>query len=396
MLPIEHQLEEIARLCAPGKHSVLSLYMETDPSRGAGRNLKAHIEGLVRPIRAELPREEAQLVDETAKDVATAVLTLRPIPRAAAAFACPARGLLRVIPLPERVVPAAYWGPVHMRELTAALDEHESTLVTLVDREHAHVYRVFMGQIEEVAQLDPEPDLEAVPRASHRKAAAGPGAAAVRMDYGERNVERRMQWHVRRYLERVLAALRDPGSRPADRILLGGAKDTVHELLGLMPPRLRARTRLISGIPVSATPPEVLARIAEAQEHAEREGEEELVDDLFDRDRAHAAFGLSAVLEAVTDARVHTLVYASDVTTQGSECDACGWLVAGATPAACPRCGAAVHTVADLQDRLVHRVLETGGRVEEVRGPAAKTLSRHEGIAALLRYEPSGLRTAHG
>jgi hypothetical protein len=370
--------------------------VETDPTRGAGRNLKAQIHALVRPIRAELPPDEAKSVDETAEDVAAAVMALRPIPRAAAAFACPARGLLRVIPLPERVVPAAYWGPAHLKELTAALDEHENTVVTLVDREHAHVYRVFMGEIEEVATLDPEPDLEPIPRLTHRKAAAGAHSSPVRMDYGERNVERRLRWHVRRYLERVLTALRDPGSRSADRILVGGATDTVHELLGLMPPRLRARTRLISGIPVTASAPQVLAWITDAQERAERESEEELVDNLFERDRAHAAFGLAAVLEAVSDARVHTLVYASEVTTPGSECEACGWLVAADTPPACPRCGGAVRAVPDLQDRLVHRVLEAGGRVEEVRGPAARMLGRSEGMAALLRYEPNGARAAHG
>jgi peptide subunit release factor 1 (eRF1) len=209
------------------------------------------------------------------------------------------------------------------------------------------------------------------------------------MDYGERNLERRHAWHVRQHLERVLAAIRDKESLAPDRVLVGGAKDTVHELLSLMPARVRARTRLISGLDAGASNADVLARVIEAQESAEREAEEELVDNLLERDRAHAVFGAAPVMEAVSDTHVHTLVYGADVTVAGSECSVCGWLMNGPAPDACPRCGGPTRAVPELVERMVHRVLEAGGRIEEVRGPASRTLEYRGGLAALLRYQPS-------
>jgi peptide subunit release factor 1 (eRF1) len=246
-----------------------------------------------------------------------------------------------------------------------------------------------MGQIEEVAELERPSDQGEEPATAHRKARSGRQGSAVPMLYGERNVERRHAWHVRQHLERVLAAVRDKGALAPDRVLVGGARDTVHESLALMPPRLRAHTRLIAGLSVSDSTDEVLAHVTEAQERAEREAEEELVDNLMERDRSHSVFGAAPVMEAVSDAHVHTLVYAADVAVAGSECDACGWLVSGPPLDACPRCGGPMHAVPELLERMVHRVLESGGRIEEVRGPASRTLGYKGGMAALLRYQPS-------
>jgi len=391
VLEIERDLALIEGLSHPDEGWTLSLYLDTDPTRGAGRNLTAQLEGVLRPVRSELASDrEAEQLDEAAAALAREIAALDSIPRAVAAFARPDTGFVRIVPLPEPVVPAAYWQPSpRLKELVAAIDEHERTIVVLVDREHARIYRVFMGQIEEVAELERPSDRGEEPATTHRKARSGRQGSAVPMVYGERNVERRHAWHVRQHLERVLAAVRDKGALVPDRVLVGGVRDTVHELLALMPPRLRAHTRLISGLSVSDSPGEVLARVTEAQERAEREAEEELVDNLMERDRSHSVFGPAPVMEAVSDAHVHTLVYAADVDVTGSECDACGWMVSGPPLDACPRCGGPMHAVPELLERMVHRVLESGGRIEEVRGPASRTLGYKGGMAALLRYQPS-------
>jgi peptide subunit release factor 1 (eRF1) len=139
--------------------------------------------------------------------------------------------------------------------------------------------------------------------------------------------------------------------------------------------------------------PEILERVTEVQRQAEREREEELLDNLLERDRAHAVFGVAAVLEAVAEGRVHTLVYGAETSLEGSECSSCGWLMAGPAATACPRCNGRLVAVPDLMERVVSLVLQAGGRVEEVRGPAMKTLAGREGLSALLRYTPG--RTQH-
>jgi peptide chain release factor subunit 1 len=387
VLEIEKDLVLIEGLSRPEGRSTLSLYLDTDRTWGAGRNLTAQLEAVLRPIRSALAsdNEAREQLAGAAAALVGEIAALSPVPRAVAAFACPDAGFVRIVPLPEPVVPAAYWQPSpRLKELVAAVDEHELTIVVVVDRESARIYRSFMGQIEEIAELHRPSGREEKPGPARRKA-----RSARQGVHGERRVERRHAWHVRQHLERVLAAIRDKGALAPDRVLLGGAKDTVHELLALMPARVRARTRLISGLSVSDSADEVLARVTEAQERAEREAEEELVDNLLERDRTHSVFGAAPVIEAVSDSHVHTLVYAADVDMTGGECDTCGWLVGGPPLDACPRCGGPMHPVPELVERMVHRVLESGGRIEEVRGPASRTLGYKGGLAALLRYQPS-------
>jgi peptide subunit release factor 1 (eRF1) len=52
----------------------------------------------------------------------------------------------------------------------------------------------------------------------------------------------------------------------------------------------------------------------------------------------------------------------------------------------CPACSGAVLERTDFLDYLAERVIQQGGRFEEVRGPAAERLAGAGGVAALLRY----------
>ena len=390
MLPIEREVQKVKRFDSKGRPA-LTLYLDTDPSHGAGRNVKAQIQDALRPIRFSLSEDaDGRQALLAAADLALAEIAgLESVPRAMAVFACPELRFLRVLPLPEPMGKRAHWGPeLHLGPLLTALDEHERTVVVLVDQERAHVFRIFMGQIEEVAHFAEELPKHGQGGHGQQKFGGGIHGGTIGMGYGEPNLQRRHEWHVRKHLERVLPALRLNGSpAPVDRYFLGGGEETVLELLRLLPKRIRDRTWLLPGISVDATPATVLARVIQTQREAEREEEEELVDNLTERDRARSVFGATAVTEAVSDDRVHTLVY-TETDLEGSECGVCGWLVPGAAPASCPRCGGEMRSLADLVERLVTRVIRAGGRVEEVRGPARETLLRWEGLAALLRYVP--------
>lgn len=383
MLPIERATREIEQF-DPGGSLALSLYLDTDPTWTARRNLEEEVGGLLTSLRASLADDQgaAQQLSRALHQVLGAMGSLESVPRAVAAFACPDGGFVRVVPLPESVGRSAHFGErFQLTPLLAALDEHEKTVVALVDREHARVFRVFLGQIEEVAQLEDGGRRHGAAGRATLKSGAGP--AAIRMSYGERNIERRDQWHVRQHLERALTAMRPNG----DRVLVGGALETVHELIRLLPKRVRHRTRIIAGLPADATLATVLERVLQTQHEAEREEEEELIDNLTERDRARSVFGLAAVAEAVCDNRVHTLVYSTTrAPVGGAECRACGWLMPGADARGCGRCGGTLEPRPDLIELFVERVHESGGRVEEVRGPAQKTLLRQEGVAALLRF----------
>jgi peptide subunit release factor 1 (eRF1) len=391
MLPVENDILQIERFRHPEGGRALSLYLETNSARGPGRNLRAQLEDVLRPVRASLEGDdrEARSLEADVEAVMSQLDALEPRPRAIAAFACRELGFVRIVPIPERIEPMARWEPTfHLGPLRAALDERERIVVVLVDKEHGSVYRTFMGQIEEVAHLSQEPEGHAQAGYAQQKRTGGSNGVSIRAGYGERNLQRRHEWHIRKHLDRVLTAMRGDGSWPTDRILIGGATETVHELLYLLPKRIRDRTRLISKVTPESSPSIVLARVADAQRDAEREAEEELLDNLTERDRDRSVFGAVAVSEAVADGRVHTLVYGSDAIIRGAECARCGWLAAGPLDATCPRCQAEMTALPDLVERMVSRVLRSGGRVEEVREFTLRTLNRLGGVAALLRYVP--------
>jgi predicted Zn-ribbon and HTH transcriptional regulator len=385
VLPIENDVLDIVRSAAKGGNA-LSLYLDTDPSRGAGRNLKAEMADTLREMRDSLgDADHTDALEQAAAAAMEAINSLQPIPRAVAAFVRPGIGYLRVVPLPEPVARSAHWGPeLYVRPLLVALDEHQRTVVALVDQEHGHVFRVFLGQIEEVASLEhKEPGHAQAGRSQRKSMGSGHGVAAW-MAYGERNLQRRHDWHVHRHLERVVEAMRLDG----DRLLVGGGRETVLELLRLLPRRVRDRTTVMTGISAEASTAVVLERVLETQRQAEWEEERALLETLLEAEHARSVFGVAAVAEAVSDARVHTLAYASSTEMTGAECTGCGWLMPGPKASSCPRCGAALVERPEFVERLVARVFQSGGRVEEVRGPARESLLDKDGLAALLRYVP--------
>jgi hypothetical protein len=210
------------------------------------------------------------------------------------------------------------------------------------------------------------------------------------MAYGERNLQRHHDWHVRLHLERARAAMRLGG----DRLLLGGGKETVTELLDLLPKPVRDRTTVIEGLDLRSSSKTVLDRVLEAQRASERAEEVEMLRELGELGLDRSAFGAAGVAEAVSDGRVHTLIYGATAEMPGGECSGCGWLMPDGPVPSCPRCGAPMAEVPELVERLVSRVIHSGGSIEEMRGPAEAMLARTEGLAARLRYAPSS--AAHG
>jgi peptide subunit release factor 1 (eRF1) len=81
---------------------------------------------------------------------------------------------------------------------------------------------------------------------------------------------------------------------------------------------------------------------------------------------------------------VWKLVYVRGLSVEGQECGECGGLFTMAEEK-CPQCGNTLHHVKAFVDRLSHRVIEAGGSVEVVSGPAAETLRQVGDIAAILR-----------
>lgn len=389
MKSLDEVVTELRAFAAVPQKS-LSIYMMLGP-RGAGTNDRAQLTELLRPLRGtadELPSLEAAVAV-----VETSLRRLRPRPLAVAAFTCPARGLDIVVPLRTPVESSAHWQEeLHLAPLLAVLDEHEPTLVLLLDSRRARLFRVFMREIEELETLRRSPSRRNPRGNAPGRARHGRSGMPTGMGY-DTGIEGHEEEGVRKHIEEAIAMLRRADSTGAiGRILIGGPIEVVSGFLQRLPAGVRARVATASNLPVNSTPAEVLTQMAELESGLERAGELELVEELIEA-FDHSCLGSAAVSEAVADGKVQTLVYASGATLTGFECSACRWIMpADASAAAetdCPRCGTPMRHDDDLVATMVSRVMSLGGTVEEVRGAGADRLRAFEGVGALLRYVPA-------
>ncbi len=373
MLPIEKALQEL-REFQPLGSGVLSVYLLTDPSTAPGRNVDAQFKDLLRELSSQLknsPNALEQLSRE-AEVVGKLLASLRNPSRGLAVFSCSPHNLLQSVAIPVRAIPNAYWGDrPYLLPLLRALDEFERTIVVLLDKERARMFRVWLDQIEEVLSFeDPVPG-------KHEQG----GWAQARY---QRHHETHVLWHVRRAVD-LLGQLAE--IERVDRILLGGTPEPMAEFRRLLPRPLRERVATEVRVPVYARASEVLATVIEVQEATERAEEERLLDQTEEWiGTGQAVTGPANVLQAVLEQQVFLLVFGQRVQFDGSHCERCGLLALAPNLDLCPACGGQMHYIADLVERMAQRVLDQGGRVEEVRGPAAERLQQLGGIAALLRY----------
>ncbi len=390
-LPIEMTVEDLERF-VPTDASVLSLYLLTDPTAGAGQNLHAQATGLLHELAARLgPESDAGAqVRAEGETVQRVIASLGTPPRSVAIFTSTARGFCRVAALPVRMPPGAFWGTApYLRPLLAALDEHERTIVVLLDKERARFFRVFLGQIEEIHDFE-----DAKPK-KHRQMGGAwaypPVSDWTRGGWADSGIARREELRVQSHARRAATTLmRLADEERVDRVIVGGTPEVMSEFRRLVPKRLRRRVAAQEvHAPLFASPAEVRTAVAVVEEQIERANEERLVSDVLDGLGTDQAVGGPAdVLDAAGGGRVHVLVFAETARLPGGRCERCGSLTVAPLPTACAACGGPVRPVADLVDDLAGQVLDQGGRVEEVRGAAAERLAPWGGIAALVRYSP--------
>jgi peptide subunit release factor 1 (eRF1) len=366
-----HVIDRLLGFDAHGEH-VLTAYLEVNPGTDAGRHPETQLQSLLRPIRARLDPEAVQHLDAEEARVLRALPSLVNGARGVAVFAAEPAGLLLLQPLPVAVGPIAFWDiRPHLRPLLSLVDEFQRSLVAVVDHEHARFFRVFMDQIEEIADV-----WSRVPKHQEQGGMAQSNIA--------RHRDEAVKWHLRR-VSNVLSQL--VSEEAVDRLVLGGTADVVAELERLLPRKLAAR--LVGTFPVSlpAPPIEVLTRARHVLSLAERTDETERVEEVLEAmGRQQAALGLRPVAAAVAAGQVLLLVADADLRPPGYSCAVCDLALPTLNGGLCPACSGRVVEREDFVEYLAERVLEQGGRFEEVRGDAAGQLASGGGIAALLRY----------
>lgn len=365
------QLQQLSQ--APG--NTLTVYLEVDQAKPANRKrgFETRLRDLFKQLMSQHPDDEE--LSQTIATVEAIVKRLDPTGKTLVLVRHHRLGFTFRQVLKLSLPTSVFWGRgANLRPLVEALDEHERYAVVLVDSQKARIVTVFLGEVEEhrdlIAFTPPRPD--------------NPPSDKLR---SQSRMERHHDESVANHVKNVAKELsRLVDELEVDRLVLGGSSEAANALARALPKRLQGRLVEVLPIPVTASNGEILQRTAEVQERLERAQELEIVRDLLREVRkgGKAVAGLPATLEAVNGKRIWKLVYLQGISLEGQECGKCHAFFTMADEK-CPNCNSKLHPVKDLVNRVSHAVLETGGSVEVVSGPAAEALRQVGDVAALLR-----------
>ncbi|TSC72288.1 MAG: hypothetical protein G01um101438_606 [Parcubacteria group bacterium Gr01-1014_38] len=265
-----------------------------------------------------------------------------------------------------------------IRPLLFLLDQYERVGVIVADRNHARIFTLFLGEIEEIRRRTAD-----TPRRHHQ--------GGWKQMLFQRDIDGHIKAHVRATVREAVNLF---GRDHLKRIVLGGGDETLGLLKTELPLRLHS---LIAGTFLAephasdtelATAALALAHGAEIREEQQRV--QELVDHLahrpsFVRGPHHpeAVSGIRETLRALSERRVRRLLIGRGIRMPGSVCDNCSALCTE-TRGRCPYCSFSLRLVLDILEHAVERAQEQSADVEFVTDNAS--LTAVGGVGAFLRF----------
>lgn len=257
----------------------------------------------------------------------------------------------------------------HVAQLEAVLDSHERIGVLLADRQHARVFVLELGEMLDRTELFDQLPRHEDDGGDRRRDQLQDHQAAAAQHHLKRAAEAAFAaWQEQRYEHLVLCVPEE---------LDGDVRRVLHSYLQK---RVAARLNLTA----SASEAEIRDAVAEVEQQIERERKAELVHRLR---VAHASgnaglAGLEAVLPALGDRRVGTLLVSFGYEAPGWRCVTCEHLAARGPR--CPTCTVTMTKVDDVVEEAIEDALTQDCQVEVCDGDAdLDVLGR---IGALLRF----------
>jgi peptide chain release factor subunit 1 len=381
---LEPQAPRLARrlLERTGKHPVISVYFDLEPDEfatAAARETEVH--SLIDCARRErtgdatLTHQDRTVLTEDLERVESYLLSDEaPVSgaRALAVFCSGQDDLFEAARLGSSVVPRVVIASTPLVEPLVAGHDPGPWCVALVNSREA---RIFEGRVERLAEREKVTDDV---RGRHRQ--GGPSQANY-----ERSVENEVDQHLRRVGTELYRRWQSDGY---STLVLGGPREVVSRLEQLLHNDLRAvllsaRVELdVAAANEAEVRKAAYALLTAVQTEAQRTTLERLWARVARGDPA--VVGLDAVLEALAEHRVQTLVISWGFAAAGGGCPRCG-LLSSSGEGTCPADGMPLVAVADLREAAVEQAVLQDAEVLVLQDPPPGR-EPSGGIGALLRF----------
>lgn len=364
-----------------GAYLVTSCYLNLDRAQMSAQELKIRAKDLLQSARHQLQakaatHEQRESLQRDFERIEAFLIedTLSSRHKAVVIFSCDGEKFWQTYRLPRLVrnVLVADHAP-YVRPLTAILAEHHRYCAVLVDRQHGHLFEVYLGEILDRGQLT-----DAVPR---RVREGGFGGR------DERSNERHYDGAVRQHYQRVAdAAFALFKQHQFDWLVLGGPRDALSDFKQVLHPYLKQRwVGDFHAEPGKATPPDVLREVEALAESVEHDRASRLAAEVVKKAGAgdRAVSGATATFRALARGEAQTLLIETGFESPGYICRACRHISLDAGQ--CPQCQQPLEASPDVTEEAVELAMATHCDIKHV--PGATALRDAGRIGALLRYQ---------
>lgn len=351
------------------KHSVLSVYLNTDPTEGNADAYKLRLRSMLKDI--DLPEDVEVVLRYVDREHDWSG-------RSIAIFSCAPENFLRAfplaVPLRDRV---RISNQPSVKPLADLLDSYGGYGVVLVDKQGARLFYFHLGEMQEQEEVIGE-NVRRTKRGGGSQAPGRRGGVAGQTDYVDEVAERNIK-------ESVEHAVHFFNEKSIRRILIGGTEDNVALFRSQLP---KAYQSLVIGtFPISmlASNQELMDKALEIGKDAEFRREAQLASAIV----TNAAKGRGGVvnledtLAAIREGRIQTLLYRDGFRVSGNRCKSCGFLALQLSET-CPFCGGEYEEIPDVVELAVHQVMQSGGEVEVIQ--KNQSIKGFDQIGGLLRY----------
>ena len=355
-----------------GDAPVVSVYLDVDGRRFVRpRDYEIHLDALLRkasegtnghrPDGEDLRRIESHVkggVDRRGT-------------RGLALFSCAKGGLWQVLELPVAVRNQLVVNATpHIRQLETVLDENERFGVLLADRQRARMFVFELGQLVDKSELFDQLPRHEDDRGDWDKDHVRDHTAVAALH------------HLKRAADVAFSVLQDQNF---DHLIVGAPDEIANELERVMHSYLKTRIAARINVPVNASDATIVEAALQVEAEVERAKDAVQVNRLRDAVGAGngGVVGLPAVLTALVERRVDTLLVSDGYEAPGWRCPSCAYLAVRGP--ACPICpSSTMSRVDDVVEEAVEEALGQSCRIDVVVGNAdLDVLGR---IGALLRF----------
>ncbi len=352
-----------------------SVYLNVNPATNPKGEYFVTFRNLIKQESEKLSSSDQKLIYEDIKRIETYLKTGKTeFKKSIAIFSSSQNDLWEVyhlaVPLKNQVVTDR---TPYLKPLSEILEQYHSYAVAIVDREHARIFRIQLGEISEYDELF-TPD---IPR-KHKKG----GWQGRDENRFRRHIDVHVHFHlldVVKHLEAVLHV------GEVNHIILGGTEESVPLFNKMLPQTIIAKIAGTFTTDMHTSNDEILAKSISIIMDAGKCSEEGLVDELVTRSSkdGSAAVGLEDVLTQMQAGNVHHLIYNEGFSASGFKCSSCNLLTIQ-NHKECPYCGSEFEKIDHLIDYTIQRAIDKGANISPVMDNVK--LKEAGNIGALLRY----------